>query len=64
LGIHQIADISSEEVKDIVQLESLNGSHTNSDTIYKAHKALMSLNEKNLKVFSDVVGYLEQKKEE
>lgn len=64
LGIHQIADISSDEVKDTVQLENLNGSLTNSDTIYKAHKALMSLNEKNLKVFSDVVGYLEQKKEE
>jgi uncharacterized Zn finger protein len=67
LGIHQIANVSSDEVKDEVQLENLaikpSQSNANPDTIYKAHKALMNLNEKNLKVFSDVVSYLEQKKE-
>ena len=67
LGIHQIANVSSDEIKDEVQLENLaiksSQSNANSDTIYKAHKALMNLNEKNLKVFSDVVSYLEQKKE-
>ncbi len=67
LGIHQIANVSSDEIKDEVQLENLaiksSHSNANSDTIYKAHKALMNLNEKNLKVFSDVVSYLEQKKE-
>lgn len=65
LGIHQIAEVSSDEVKDEVQLENLSTqtsqSNANPDTIYKAHKALMNLNEKNLKVFSDVVSYLEQK---
>lgn len=66
LGIHQIAEVSSDEVKDEIQLENLalqrSESNTNYDTIYKAHKALMNLNEKNLKVFSDVVSYLEQKR--
>ncbi len=68
LGIHQITEVSSEEIKDLEQLERLNQtlakSSVDSETIYKAHKALMSLNNKNLKVFSDVVNYLEQKKEE
>ena len=68
LGIHQITEVSPEEINDLEQLESLaqnpSESGVQSETIYKAHKALMSLNDKNLKVFSDVVNYLEQKKEE
>ena len=67
LGIHQITEISSEEIHSPEHLEQLAlGSSTivGSETIYKAHKTLMNLNEKNLKVFSDVVSYLEQKKEE
>ncbi len=68
LGIHQIADISSDEVNDVGELENLSSKPSNLNanvhTIYKAHKALMSLNEKNLRVFSDVVSYLEQKNED
>jgi anti-sigma B factor antagonist len=67
LGIHQITEISSDEVNSLEQLDKLgddSSTSVSSDTIYKAHKTLMSLNEKNLKVFSDVVSYLEQKKEE
>ena len=68
LGIHQITEVCSEEINDLEQLENLaqnqGESSVQSDTVYKAHKALMNLNDKNLKVFSDVVNYLEQKKEE
>ncbi len=68
LGIHQIAEINSDEIKDPAHLENLlsnaDRSSVNSQTIYAAHKALMSLNEKNLKVFSDVVSYLEQKSDD
>ncbi len=68
LGIHQITEVSSEKINDLEQLENLaqkpTESSVQSDTVYKAHKALMNLNDKNLKVFSDVVNYLEQKKEE
>ena len=68
LGIHQITEISSEEINDVEHLEKLaqlsDESSVGSETIYSAHKALMNLNEKNLKVFSDVVSYLEQKKED
>ena len=50
LGIHQIADISSDEVNDVEELENLSSKpsnlNANAHTIYKAHKALMSLNEK------------------
>ena len=67
LGIHQITEISSEEIHSPEHLEKLalgSSASVGSETIYKAHKTLMNLNEKNLKVFSDVVSYLEQKKEE
>ena len=67
LGIHQITEISSEEIHSPEHLEQLalsSSTIVSSETIYKAHKTLMNLNEKNLKVFSDVVSYLEQKKEE
>ena len=68
LGIHQITEVSSDEINDAEQLEKLNQnsaeSTVGSQTIYNAHKALMNLNDKNLRIFSDVVSYLEQKKEE
>ena len=68
LGIHQIADISSDQVNNIEELENLSSKsstpNANTDTIYAAHKALMNLNEKNLRAFSDVVSYLEQKNED
>ena len=68
LGIHQITEVSSEHIKDIEHLDELAQnaaqSSVGSNTVYQAHKALMNLNDKNLKVFSDVVSYLEQKKEE
>ena len=68
LGIHQITEVSSEQIKDIEHLDELAQkaaqSSVGSNTVYQAHKALMNLNDKNLKVFSDVVSYLEQKKEE
>ena len=68
LGIHQITEVSSEQIKDIEHLDELaqnaTQSSVGSNTVYQAHKALMNLNDKNLKVFSDVVSYLEQKKEE
>ena len=67
LGVHQIAEVSDAEVRDEMELENLSLSkdpHSDSDTIYRAHKALMSLNDNNLRVFSDVLSYLEQKKDE
>ena len=68
LGIHQISDVCSEEINDLEKLEELfpgiSEQKVGSDTIYNAHKALMNLNDKNQKIFSDVVSYLEQKKDE
>ena len=64
LGIHQITDVSSDVISNENELESLEQDSPNSsascDTIYRAHKALMNLNQKNLKVFADVVSYLGQ----
>ena len=34
-----------------------------SETIYQAHKTLMNLNAKNLRMFCDVVSFLEQEVE-
>ena len=68
LGIHKICEISSMQVSGVDQLENLhsggNGVKACSDTIYDAHKTLMQLNEKNLKMFSDVVNYLEHNNDE
>ncbi len=67
LGIHQIANVSEQPITCEKELENLSDNSDNSaadtQTIYDAHKALMSLNDKNLKVFSDVVSYLEQRKD-
>ena len=67
LGIHRIAEISSHAVENITELESLSEKETGetacSKTIYEAHKTLMHLNEKNLRMFCDVVSFLEQETE-
>ena len=68
LGIHKICEISSLKVFDSDQLENLlsqeNSAEACSQTIYDAHKTLMHLNQKNLKMFSDVVNYLEHDQDE
>ena len=67
LGIHRIAEISSHAVESIKDLESLSVNGQDdvacSETIYEAHKTLMNLNEKNLRMFCDVVSFLEQETE-
>ncbi len=64
LGIHRIAEISSSSIENLNDLEALskNGKSESacSDTIYEAHKTLMNLNKKNLRLFCDVVSFLEQ----
>jgi anti-sigma B factor antagonist len=65
LGIHKIADVSTSYITNSKDLENLNNqSHreeANPETIYKAHKTLLELNDKNSRIFRDVVNYLEQK---
>ena len=67
LGIHQIANVCQDELSCDRELDDISmgtrGDAANAETIYNAHKTLMNLNKKNMKVFSDVVSYLEQKKE-
>ena len=67
LGIHRIAEVSSHAVESIKDLESLSVNGQDdvacSETIYEAHKTLMNLNEKNLRMFCDVVSFLEQETE-
>ena len=67
LGIHRIAEISSHSVESVNDLESLSENGQDdiacSETIYEAHKTLMNLNEKNLRMFCDVVSFLEQENE-
>ena len=67
LGIHRIAEISSHAVESLKDLESLSENGQDdiacSETIYEAHKTLMNLNEKNLRMFCDVVSFLEQENE-
>ena len=64
LGIHRIAEISSHSVQNNDDLEALgnNGASESAcpETIYEAHKTLMNLNAKNLRMFCDVVSFLEQ----
>lgn len=69
LGIHKIAEISSEETpSDLQGLDELKNGQVNgaacSETIYQAHKTLMELNEKNSRMFCDVVNFLERQKED
>lgn len=68
LGIHKIATVSSEFVSNTNELDELKvkskSDKANPELIYKAHKTLLDLNEKNSKIFKDVVNYLEQKVED
>lgn len=68
LGIHKIAQVSSEFISEPGDLENLKvrneGSKESSVEIYKAHKSLMGLNQKNSRIFRDVVHFLEQKVED
>jgi len=68
LGIHKIALVSTESFGELDETVSIDesGAETKASTrvIYEAHKSLMDLNQKNQKLFCDVVKFLEQKKEE
>ena len=68
LGIHKIAQVSSEFISEPGDLENLKvgneESKESSVEIYKAHKSLMGLNQKNSRIFRDVVHFLEQKVED
>ena len=68
LGIHKIATVSSEFVSNTNELNELKvkskSDKASPELIYKAHKTLLDLNEKNSKIFKDVVNYLEQKVED
>jgi len=68
LGIHKIANVSSALINNFEQLEDLKDEGENpsesSEEIYKAHKTLLELNEKNSKIFRDIVNYLEQKNDQ
>jgi hypothetical protein len=68
LGIHKIAHVSSEFISNPNELKNLELKNVNQQTcpelIYNAHKTLMDLNEKNSRIFRDVVNYLEQKVED
>ena len=68
LGIHKIATVSSEFVSNTNELDELKvkskSDKASPKLIYKAHKTLLDLNEKNSKIFKDVVNYLEQKVED
>lgn len=69
LGIHKIAEISSSETpSDRHELNELKnggkGGAACPETIYEAHKTLMELNEKNSKMFCDVINFLEREKED
>ena len=50
-----------ECLKDLRDVASKSASD---DIIYSAHKSLMELNDKNQKIFCDVVQFLEHKKED
>jgi anti-sigma B factor antagonist len=69
LGIHKISDVNPNDpppddhkLNDLKRHE-VRGS-VGPETICQAHKTLMELNEKNAKMFCDVVNFLEQQKED
>lgn len=68
LGIHKIAIVSTESFVELDEAmaidESAADAKASTRLIYEAHKSLMDLNQKNQKLFCDVVKFLEQKKEE
>jgi anti-anti-sigma regulatory factor len=68
LGIHKIAIVSSEFISNLNDLENLHAKAEEEkacpEVIYRAHKSLLDLNQKNSRIFRDVVNYLEQKVED
>jgi len=68
LGIHKIAVVSSEFISSPNDLENLQVKAEEEkacpEVIYRAHKTLLDLNQKNSRIFRDVVNYLEQKVED
>ena len=69
LGIHKIADVNpndlSSDDRDLDDLENNEDRDSvGSETICQAHKTLMELNERNSKMFCDVVNFLERQKED
>ena len=69
LGIHKIADVNPNDLPpddhELNELKRHEGRDSvSSETICQAHKTLMELNEKNAKMFCDVVNFLERQKED
>ena len=69
LGIHKIADVNPDDLssddRDLDDLENKEDRDSvGSETICQAHKTLMGLNERNSKMFYDVVNFLERQKED
>ncbi len=69
LGIHKIADVNPDDLSsDEGELNDLESNEdresVGSETICQAHKTLMELNERNSKMFCDVVNFLERQKED
>ena len=69
LGIHKIADVNPDDLssddRDLDDLENKEDRDSvGSETICQAHKTLMGLNERNSKMFCDVVNFLERQKED
>ena len=69
LGIHKIADVNPDDLssddRDLDDLENNEDRDSvGSETICQAHKTLMELNERNSKMFCDVVNFLERQKED
>ena len=69
LGIHKIADVNPDDLssddRELNDLENNEGHDSvGSETICQAHKTLMELNERNSKMFCDVVNFLERQKED
>ena len=64
LGIHKIASICSKKVVGLNDLKSIESNSVSENTIYQAHKSLVDLNDKNQKVFCDVLQFLQRKKDD
>ena len=69
LGIHKIADVNPDDLSsdegELNDLENNEGRESvGSETICQAHKTLMELNDRNSKMFCDVVNFLERQKED
>ena len=69
LGIHKIADVNPDDLspkdRELNELDKGEGRESvGSETICQAHKTLMELNEKNARMFCDVVNFLEREEED